>query len=52
MADSIGTAFVDVAFDPKQISGQLGGLGGKVEGGFGKMGGVWGKAAATGFGAA
>jgi TP901 family phage tail tape measure protein len=52
VADSIGTAFVDVAFDPKQIQGQLGGMSGKVEGAFGKFGGKWGIAAASGFGAA
>lgn len=50
--DSIGTAFVDVAFDPKQIQGQVGGLGGKLTGGFGKLGSLAGAAMVTGVGAA
>jgi TP901 family phage tail tape measure protein len=52
MPDSIGTAFVDVAFDPKQIEGQVAGLGGKITGGFGKLGSLGGAAMATGIGAA
>jgi TP901 family phage tail tape measure protein len=52
MPDSIGTAFVDVAFDPKQIEGQVAGLGSKVTSGFGKLGSLGGAAMVTGIGAA
>ena len=52
MADSIGTAFVDVAFDPKQIEGQLGGLGAKTSGAFGKLGNLAGTAMVGGIGVA
>jgi TP901 family phage tail tape measure protein len=50
--DSIGTAFVDVAVDPKQISRQLGPLGGGLESAFGKMGSKAGLALAGGIGVA
>jgi TP901 family phage tail tape measure protein len=49
---SIGTAFVDVALDPKSMEAQLGALSGRGTGLFKKIGGGWGAAAATGFGAA
>lgn len=44
MADSIGTAFVNVALDPKAVEGQLGELGGMLNKKLGIVGEIGGKA--------
>jgi TP901 family phage tail tape measure protein len=48
MAGTIGDAFVNVHLDPKGVEQQLSGLGGGLEGRFGKMGGVAGVAMKAG----